>query len=144
VQKHGPVRSARAINAAVPKPARKSAKKPRKTKTGEKCLHYLCQQWLVKSGLWNRLLIFHVPNERRGSVGAGVHFKRMGVRPGVADYLVFGVTYDSAIELKDGNGKQDAAQEEFQHRWESVGKLYFVVRNLEDFQGVINGLMLFC
>ena len=102
----------------------------------------LCQQWLVKSGWWGRLLIFHVPNERRGGFGAQVHFKRLGVRPGVADYLVFGAR-DAAIELKDEDGKQRPDQERFQRQWEAAGKLYTVIRTLEEFQGAIAALSLF-
>jgi len=118
--------------------------KKKKAVQSEKCLHYLCQQFLVESGVWNKLLIFHVPNERRGGVGTGVHFKRMGVRPGVADYLVFGdAINDVAIELKDEDGKQNEAQKEFQRQWEAAGKTYFVVRTLEEFQGTMNGLTLF-
>src|SRR5580765_4515422 len=70
-------------------------------KTSEKELHLKAQQWLEKSGWWHKLLIFHVPNERRGDFGAMMHFKRLGVRPGVADYLVFGARQDTAIELKE-------------------------------------------
>ena len=52
------------------KPAKKVAKKsakPRKQKTAandETCLQMHCKQWLDKSGIWDRLLIFHVANER--------------------------------------------------------------------------------
>jgi hypothetical protein len=109
----------------------------------EKCLQYLCQQWLEKSGLWGRILIFHVPNERRGGIGAVMHFKRMGVRPGVADYLVF-TSRDAAIELKEADGKQRKDQERFQRQWEATGKSYFVVRTLDEFQGVMAALTLFC
>lgn len=111
-------------------------------KVSERELHLKVQQWLEKSGWWSKLLIFHVPNERRGGIGAIVHFKRLGVRKGVADYLVF-AGRDAAIELKDGDGKQDSAQEEFQSNWEGLGKLYIVVRSLEEFQGVIAALTLF-
>ena len=103
-----------------------------------------CQAWLVKSGLWNRLLIFHVGNERRGGVGAGVHFKRMGVRPGVADYLAFASDGRSlAIELKDENGEQSAEQKKFQRQWEDTGNSYSVVRSLKEFQSVVNAFVVF-
>src|ERR1700720_2791264 len=109
-------------------PKKKVAKRPRKPKQSEKTLHYLCQQWIVKSGWWDKLLIFHVPNERRGGPGAGAHFKRMGVRPGVADYLLFGARRDAAVELKDEDGGESPDQLKFQTQWEAAGKLYFVVR----------------
>jgi hypothetical protein len=109
----------------------------------EKTLHYHCQQWLEKSGWWHKLLIFHVPNERRGDFGTMMHFKRLGVRPGVADYLVFGARQDTAIELKEGKGYQSDSQTKFQRQWEAQDKLYFVVHTLEEFQGIIIGISMF-
>lgn len=125
---------------------RKPAKKPRKRPTkggGEKGLQYRCQQWLVKSGLWERLLIFHVPNERKGSIGAAVHFKRMGVLPGAPDYLAIVRNRSDAIELKEGSGEQGPDQIRFQRRWERAGHRYHVVRTLEEFQCVVNALNMF-
>ncbi len=109
----------------------------------EKCLQMTCKQWLDKSDLWSRLLIFHVANERKGSFGTAMHFKRMGVRPGVADWLVFVPGRAVAIELKNDEGEQNADQERFQHQWETAGNLYFLARTLEEFQGVVNGVALF-
>lgn len=120
---------------------KKSVKRPpARPRESEQCLHMKCQQWLVRSGWWDRLLIFHVPNERRGGIGTIMHFKRLGVRKGVADYLVFGGLRDAAIELKDEDGEQDAEQEKFQRQWEASGRLYFIVRTLESFQGTVLGL----
>lgn len=123
------------------RPARKRAAKP--AQQSERTLHMHCQQWLEKSGWWTKLLIFHVPNERRGSIGTIMHFKRLGVRPGVADYLIFGLSRDAAIELKDEDGVQDAAQEVFERQWKACGKAYFVIRTLEDFQATVNALGMF-
>lgn len=130
--------SARLASSPRKKPARK-----RPEQAGEKCLHMHCQQWLVKSGLWARLLIFHVPNERKGSIGTVMHFRRMGVRNGVADYLALIPGRPVAIELKDEDGEQSADQEKFQVQWEANGGAYFLVRTLEDFQGVVQGIALF-
>jgi hypothetical protein len=102
-----------------------------------------CKQWLDKSGLWSRLLIFHVANERKGGIGAIIHFKRMGVRNGVADWLAFVPGRSVAIELKDDDGDQDTDQKKFQLQWEAAGNAYFLCRTLEEFQGVVNGLALF-
>jgi hypothetical protein len=128
-----PRRSVAKARAGAPKVARK---------VSERELHFHCQQWLEKSGIWDRHLIFHVPNERRGGIGAIMHFKRMGVRPGVADYLVF-TRRPAAIEIKDDKSKQRKGQEEFQRYWECQGYLYFVVRTLEEFQGIVTALTLF-
>lgn len=130
----------RLIKAA--KQAAEATRKPPEQHS-ETCLHMHCQQWLVKSGLWGRLLVFHVPNERKGSIGAIMHFKRLGVRNGVADYLTFIPGRAVAIELKDDEGTQDADQIVFQRQWEAAGNLYFICRTLEEFQGVINGIALF-
>lgn len=126
-------------------PVKRAAKPVRKRpeEHGEKCLHMHCQQWLVKSGLWRRLLIFHVANERKGGIGAIMHFKRMGVRTGVADYLAFVPGRAVAIELKDEDGPQDKEQETFQRQWEAAGNLYCLVRTLEQFQNAVNALTLF-
>lgn len=102
-----------------------------------------CKQWLDKSGVWDRLLIFHVANERKGSIGAIMHFKRLGVRKGVADWLAFPPGRAVAIELKDDEGTQDGEQARFQRKWEAAGNTYFVVRTLEEFQGVIAAITLF-
>lgn len=124
------------------KPA-KAVLKKKKRKSPERGLQYRCQQWLEAEGLTRRLLIFHVPNERIGGIGAIVHFKRMGVMPGVADYLAFMPGRGVAIELKHGDGDQRPDQEKFQIRWEACGNTYFLCRTLEEFQGVIHGLLLF-
>ena len=128
-----PRRSVAKARAGAPKVTRKAS---------ETCLQMHCQQWLEKSYIWNNYLIFHVPNERRGGIGAIMHFKRMGVRPGVADYLMF-TNRNAAIEIKDDKGKQRKGQEKFQRDWESLGHLYFVVRTLEEFQGIVTALILF-
>jgi hypothetical protein len=102
-------------------------------------------QWLQKSGIWDRLLIFHVANERKGSIGAIMHFKRMGVRKGVADWLAFPPGRPAwAIELKDTDGDDPrSSQNKFRDDWEAAGHVYVVVRKLEDFQRIISALVLF-
>lgn len=102
------------------------------------------RQWLEKSGIWDRLLIFHVANERMGSIGAAMHFKRKGVRGGVADWLAFPTGgAKCAIEMKDTDGEQRKNQEAFQRKWEASGGVYVLCRSLEHFKQIITGLMLF-
>lgn len=123
---------------------RRAKKAPKTVRNDETCFHKHCQQWLEKSGIWSRLLIFHVANERRGSIGAIMHFKRLGVRKGVADYLAFPVHgRKAAIELKDDEGDQDDDQIRFQRQWEAGGGLYVICRTLPEFQSAVNALMLF-
>ncbi len=102
-----------------------------------------CRAWLGKSGLWDRLLIFHVPNQRMGGVGAGIYFQRMGVRAGVPDWLAFIPGRAVAIELKDQEGKQSDAQKNFERQWKERGNSYFIARTLEEFQGIVNAIALF-
>jgi hypothetical protein len=109
----------------------------------ETCLQMHCKQWLDKSGIWERLLIFHVANERKGGIGAIIHFKRMGVRNGVADWLAFPPGRSVAIELKDDDGTQEPDQIKFQRQWEAAGNSYFLCRTLEEFQGVVHAIALF-
>lgn len=89
------------------------------------------------------MLIFHVANERKGGFGAQMHFKRMGVRPGVADWISLHAGRAAAIELKDDDGDQNADQERFQRQWEKAGGVYFLVRTLEEFQGTVMALATF-
>lgn len=121
---------------------KKPVKKRKTVANDETCLQMHCKQWLDKSGIWSRLLIFHVANERRGSFGTHMHFKRMGVRKGVADWLAFPVELShTAIELKDDEGVQDADQERFQAMWEASGGVYLIVRTLDEFQMHVNAMV---
>ena len=96
-----------------------------------------CAQWVQKTH--PALLIFHVANERKASVQYHLKLKRLGVLNGVADFLAFPVDGRKiAIELKDGDGVQDADQIKFQRHWEHVGGLYFVARTVADFQFIIS------
>lgn len=95
------------------------------------------RQWLEKSGLWERLCIFHVANERKGGFGTQMHFKRMGVRPGVADWLLFVPGSQVAIELKDDEGEQRADQEKFERQWKAAGGVYYLLRTVEEFQETV-------
>jgi len=139
-----PVKSGTKAGRRLIAAAKEAAVHVRKTATNdETCLQMHCKQWLDKSGIWSRLLIFHVANERKGSIGAAMHFKRMGVRAGVADWLAFPPGRAVAIELKDDEGEQNSDQEIFQKKWEAAGNVYFLCRTLEEFQGVVRGISLF-
>lgn len=117
---------------------------PKTIENSETCLQMHCKQWLDKSGLWGRLLIFHVANERKAAVQYHVKLKRLGVLSGVADFLAFpNGGRKIAIELKDDEGEQDVEQIQFELRWGRTGGTYVLVRTLADFQTVINGIMLF-
>src|SRR4249919_2260459 len=87
-------------------------------------VHLHCWQWVKNT--YPELLIFHVPNGGNRNIAEAQKFKRMGVVPGVADFLMFTYSHAIAIELKDESGKQSDAQKNFQTRWESLGHKYEV------------------
>lgn len=103
----------------------------------EQCLHLHTKQFLDKAGLFNKLLIFHVPNGEKRDARTAVKLKRMGVRPGVADWLLFTPKGAVAIELKDAEGEQQPSQLVFQRQWEACGHEYVIVRSLEEFVAVV-------
>ena len=114
--------------------------RPRSASENE--IHMKAWQWL--QGAFPALLAFHVPNERKASVQYHMKLKRLGVVPGVADFLVFPQSGRKvAIELKDDKGAQSPEQIKFQLRWERAHGLYFLCRTLEEFQGVVNAITLF-
>jgi hypothetical protein len=92
-------------------------------------------QWVRKT--YPELLIFHVPSGELRDIRVAQKLKRMGVIPGVADFLMFLPGANVAIEMKDHDGKQTANQILFQSRWEGLGHRYEVARSLTHFQEII-------
>lgn len=93
-------------------------------------------QWVQKT--YPGLLIFHVPSGEPRDVVVAMKLKRMGVVPGVADFLMFVNNYSIAIELKDDGGRQSDAQKRFQQQWEACGNVYEIARSLERFQNIVS------
>jgi hypothetical protein len=83
------------------------------------------------------LLIFHVPNGEARDITVANKLKRMGVMPGVADFLMFAKGANVAIELKDKGGKPSDAQKLFKEKWEACGNHYWLARSLTDFQNIV-------
>lgn len=84
---------------------------------------------------------FHVPNGERRDARTGAMLKAMGVKPGVADCLLFYETEDGdgclflnvlAIELKVGKGKPSEAQKDFRKKLEKVGGNYIICTSIRD------------
>jgi len=97
-------------------------------------------QWLKNE--ITGLLIFHVPNGEHRHIKVAQKLKRMGVLPGVADFLCFTPNRKIAIELKAGSS-QSAGQEKFEKRWKLLGGEYHLCRTLTDFQNLINAIVMF-
>ncbi len=85
-----------------------------------------------------RLLYFAVPNGEKRTRFTGARLKRMGVRAGVADILVFWldpithVFRGAALELKAGKNPLEPTQEVFLYDWVMCGGHYALIRSLDD------------
>ena len=86
---------------------------------------------------------FSVPNgEKRDKVTAAL-LRQMGVRPGVADFIILCRGFPLAVEVKyEDEGDQSDAQEGFQACWERNGGTYVIVRNPHEIDGLIFRFML--
>ena len=121
------------------KPASAKQSKPDFSRQiSEKEIHMKAWQWVKAE--YPDLLIFHVPSGEPRDVVVAMKLKRMGVVPGVADFLMFVPGCAVAIELKDGGGRQSDPQRRFQSKWEACGNRYEVARTLEEFQAIIRSV----
>jgi hypothetical protein len=101
----------------------------------ESGLQMHCWQWFKKA--YPHILMFHVPNGELRHISVADKLKRMGVVPGVADFLAFPLLGTKhAIELKTLTGSQKTAQERFERYWIGSGGSYDIARTLEQFQAV--------
>jgi len=107
----------------------------------ENALHMHACQWLRKET--KGLLIFHVPNGEHRHIAVAKKLQRMGVMPGVADFLCFTPNRKIAIELKDSDGKQSYDQCTFEYLWREAGGEYHLCRTLDQFKSLVTGIMLF-
>lgn len=73
---------------------------------------------------------FTTKNGDRISLEA-IKMKRMGLKPGVADLLLFTEFDKIAVELKSAKGYQSPNQKKFQIAWEEKGGKYFLCRSLD-------------
>ena len=67
--------------------------------------------------------------------------KAMGMVPGVSDTIFLWAGKALLIEFKTPTGRQSAKQKEWQARAEAQGFRYYIVRSLEDFKQLIEGII---
>lgn len=80
---------------------------------------------------------FHVPNgEKRDAVAAGV-LRQMGVRPGVADFIILSRGRAIAAEVKDEAGRQSKDQKGFMALWIKNGGIYEIVKSAFEIEMLI-------
>jgi hypothetical protein len=87
----------------------------------------------LKNTVW-----FHVPNGERRSPLTAVKLRGMGVRPGVADFILLCQGIAIAIELKTEKGAQSVNQTSFMHAWRKAGGEYAICRSLDHVITLIN------
>lgn len=98
--------------------------------------------WLLaNSRYWPVLeMITHIPNEGKRSYKTGIEMVNMGMRKGVADFVLLaggkipgidGVIQALALEFKSPTGKQSPDQKRWQRKFESFGGVYRVVTSAE-------------
>jgi hypothetical protein len=81
------------------------------------------------------VLWFHPPNGEHRSPRTGARLKRMGVRRGVADFIIIKPPQPPhkdgrpiALEIKAEGAYQSAEQREFERDWTLAGGLYFCAK----------------
>ena len=98
-------------------------------------------QWVRKT--YPGLLIFHVPSGEVRDVATAMKLKRMGVIPGVADFLCFKGPRRVALELKNATGRMSKAQQAFQRQWMQEGGEYYLIKDLPGFKMAVDAIALF-
>jgi elongation factor P hydroxylase len=85
-----------------------------------------------------RTVWFAVPNGEKRDKPTGAKLKLMGVRPGVADFILLTSTALAlAVELKTLKGRQSEDQKGFQAAWEDNGGVYVIVRTPAEIDGLV-------
>ncbi len=112
-------------------PSLKYATKPRAKIGPEARLHLAVVQWLMIAGEPG-MLFLHPANEGKRSAQSGAFLKRMGMRAGAADLLIFYKGRAFALELKAKGGKLSPAQYAFSDDWIYAGFSYDSADNIDD------------
>jgi len=93
---------------------------------------------------------FHVPNGERRNIQTAVRLKRMGVKPGVSDYIIFvpseGRLDVHFVELKTGAGRLSDNQRLFKRAVDNAGSIsgmahYHVVRSLGEAEELLSSIL---
>jgi hypothetical protein len=100
-------------------------------------LQQICARYLA---YMPEIFYCHVPNGGNRNAREAAKFKRMGVRAGIPDLLIFnpsGPYNGLAIELKVKGGKVRPNQKEALERFKALGWLTVVVYSFDQFEDVI-------
>jgi hypothetical protein len=100
-------------------------------------LQQQCFLWHWNSKPEERCLLFMNYNNPKNALHGAI-LKGIGLVAGVADMTYLSPRGVIFLELKFGDGKQSAAQIEWQRKVEAAGYRYEVVRNFEEFKKIIS------
>jgi hypothetical protein len=105
-----------------------------KRKQPEFLLHCVVADYLRNQ--YPTLLWLHPANGEIRSAKAGARLKRMGVRPGAPDIMIYWekdhCLEGAAIELKADKGKLSDTQTAFMHQWTAIGGKYALCKSLDE------------
>lgn len=87
---------------------------------------------------YKKYCIFAVPNGGNRNVVEAMKMKATGTLAGVSDLIVLMPNRCIFIEVKTDVGKQSDKQKEFESTVKLLGFEYYVVRNINDFDLIIN------
>ncbi len=80
-------------------------------------------------------MIFSVPTE--ATYKNKYYFQGLGAMSGVSDTIVMLPGHILFVEFKSKKGRQSEEQKIFQHKVESLGFEYFIIRSLDEFMALI-------
>jgi hypothetical protein len=101
--------------------------------------HLLLADWLNL----NNIFFVHIPNEGQRSIATAARLKRMGMRKGAPDFMIFGGSLNVAIELKrQKRSKTSREQIEFLERLEELGWTTKLCYGAQDAIGFLTTLSL--
>jgi hypothetical protein len=94
---------------------------------------------LLRKELPPHVVWFAVPNGEWRDPATARKLKEMGVKPGVADFLIFGwgCGVKLALELKTPKGVLSKNQKDFRDAWTYVEGRYEVARSLDEVRAIL-------
>lgn len=107
-------------------------------------LQSVCVRWFGLQYPAYAMMLAHIPNGGARNPVEGAKFKRMGVRAGMPDLVLFvpaSGAHGLAVELKARGGRLSAAQKSYAEAFPRFGWRHAVCRSLEEFVEVVTKYM---
>ena len=106
----------------------------------EDLIHRECVKWfeVTHPGALGRLKVHHSPNGGARDIREGVKFKRMGVRAGFPDFIIFlGHGHVGFVEMKSATGQLSPVQKDWRDFLIAQGHRWALCRSLDEFRRTI-------